>query len=97
MFNYRIKGVNMVQQITMINIDYELNLHERKLTICYSSLYSKMTLPMKGELSGDGRTFFVQSSALGTCRDLSQNEINEIKKYVSNDSKVSKGIEIVFM
>ena len=81
----------------MSNIDYELDLQKGKLDVCYSSLYGKKCFPMKGELSGDGRTFFVQSSVLGTCRDLSQTEINGIKKYVSNDSKVSKGIEIEFM
>ena len=81
----------------MSNIDYELDLQKGKLDVCYSSLYGKKCFPMEGELSSDRKTFFAHSRVLGTCRDLSQNEINGIKKYVSNDCKASKDIEIVFM
>ncbi len=81
----------------MSNIDYELNLQEGKLDVSYSSLNGKMCFPMQGELSSDGNTFFAQSRVFGTCRDISQTEINGIKKYVCDDSKSSKGVEIVFL
>jgi hypothetical protein len=96
-FNHHIVGVNMEQQITMSNIDYELSLQEGFLNISYSSFYANFNFPMNGQLSSDRKTFIAQSRVLGTCRDLSQTEIDGIKSYISDHCRMKRGIEIVFL
>lgn len=81
----------------MGNIVYDLDIQNGILNINYSSFYGEKCFPLKGKLTSDGKTFLVHSNSLSSCQSLSQTEISGIKKYVSEDSWLKRGVEIAFM
>ena len=70
----------------MSNIQFYLDSSKQQLNISYSSLGKLHGFTLNGELTSDGDTFLAHPESIDNCRDLSQTECMEIKKYVSSES-----------